>query len=490
MGKGRLFRFFVSTACLIVCVLLFPCPVRAEEGTAKDVTRSCRFQKNGNDTAALYAHDQKPNTVCPLEKKDVLTVQPRARNEIMGTLYFCMNRQKATLTLRQYDRDGTPLTTLQPTTDVYRLTVLLDEGCAKVEIEGEAGICELRVFGPGTVSESLPEPLPSVERTDFLIVTTHPDDEWIFLGAIYPIYGGERGYTGTFAYVTKPNIGRVHEAINSVWTAGMQTLPYFLGFPDVDRSAPQSKKDTFKAEDVTLALVRLYRKTKPLVVVSQDAVHGEYGHWQHIVTAQAALDAATLAQDETVDPESAEEYGVWTVKKVYLHLAEQNPIELDVMSPLSAYGGETALQVAKRAFREHKSQQKYVFRPSVGNDSQGDIRFFGLVYTTVGADTENDMFEHIEHNELAEVILNATPTPEPTPEPTAESTPTPTPTPEPTPKPTEKPTPTRSPEPSPEPAPTPEQRNGVRVDRIVGAALLLGAATVFALIFRKKNKKQ
>ena len=39
-------------------------------------------------------------------------------------------------------------------------------------------------------------------------------------------------------------------------------------------SVPESKKAAFKAEEVTLALVRLYRKIKPLVVVTQDPKNG------------------------------------------------------------------------------------------------------------------------------------------------------------------------------------------------------------------------
>ena len=281
---------------------------------------------------------------------------------------------------------------------------MIDSGCARAELTGEAGdvgIAEMSVWAEGPLPKTLAQPQPPAERTDFLIVTTHPDDEWIFLGAVYPIYGAERGYTGTFAYVTSPNIGRVHEAINSVWAAGVPTLPYFLGFPDVDRTAPQKQKDTFQAEEVTLALVRLYRRIKPLVVVSQDPVHGEYGHWQHIISAQSAREAAELASDPAYDPESAAAFGTWTVKKVYQHLAEENPITLDVTSPLQAYGGETALQVAKRAFQEHGSQLQYVFRPSIGNNSKGDIRYFGLTFTTVGPDTDNDMFEHLEGETLA-----------------------------------------------------------------------------------------
>lgn len=492
MKRKGVFRFLSAAICMLCCVFLLPAAAYAEDGTAKELTRDSRFLKNGNDTPATYAHDGKLRTVCPLGEKDVLTVQPKNGDAIFGAAYACVDRQEAVLTVRAYDRKGTLLEVLTPETNAYRISVYLPDGCSRIEITGEAGevgICELQVFGVGTLPDTLAEPLPSVERTDFLIVTTHPDDEWIFLGAVYPIYGAEQGYTGTFAYVTTPNIGRVHEAINSVWAAGMDTLPYFLGFPDVDRSAPQSLKDTFREEEVTLSLVRLYRKIKPLVVISQDPVHGEYGHWQHIISARSALEAAVLAEDAAYDPASAEEYGTWSVKKVYQHLAEENPITLDVNTPLSAYNGETALQVAKRAFSEHKSQLVYSFRPSVGNSSYGDIRYFGLTRTVVGTDTGNDMFEHIEQKDLAEVILNATPEPteEPTPEPTEE--PTAEPTRGPTPKPTAKPTP--------EPVvQTPAEAESEKKPLIgwicgaVAAALLLGTGIGLVLRRRKNTNTQ
>ena len=406
--KGR--RAF---GCMVLGLglLLLLSSAQAAEETATELTRRCRFRKNDSEASATYACDQRLLSVCPLSETDVLHVQPRQAGKTMGALYFCLDRQEASLTVRQFDAAETLLAESRAATETYRLAVPLAAGCVRAEVAGTAGpvgIAEMSVWSEGALPETLPLPQPSVTRTDFLIVATHPDDEWIFLGAVYPIYGAERGYTGTFAYVTSPDIGRVHEAINSLWAAGVPTLPYFLGFPDVDRAAPKRLKDTFQAEEVTLALVRLYRRIKPLVVVSQDPVRGEYGHWQHIISAQSALEAAQLASDPAYDPGSAAKFGTWTVKKVYQHLAEENPIVLDVTSPLSAYGGETALQVAKQAFREHRSQLKYVFRPSIGRRSKGDIRYFGLTFTTVGPDAENDMFEHIGQGELAKALLGGT----------------------------------------------------------------------------------
>lgn len=412
--KGR--RLLVLL-CLCLAVAGLPGPIAAgQEETARNLSKACRIEKNGAD--ALYSHDGNNKTYTVYGPEDVLSIRAR---EQMGALYFRLGTAEGSFTAEQIDQNGAVLCQETKFVQGYILLLELMEGCAEVRITAREplSVCEVQVYGPGTLPD-LVLPEPPVAETDFLIVTTHPDDEWIFLGAVYPIYGKERGYTGTIAYVTTPNLGRVHEAINSTWAAGMPTLPYFLGFPDVDRAAPRKLKDTFQKEEVTLALVRLYRQIRPLVVVAQDPEKGEYGHWQHIISAQSAREAALLAADESFDSESAEEFGAWTVQKVYQHLAKENPLELDVTSPLSAYGGLSALEVAKLAFKEHKSQQKYVFRPAIGPKSKGDIRFFGLTYSTLGPDTGNDMFEHIREKDL---VIHRN---EPTPTPTAAATPVPT----------------------------------------------------------------
>ena len=491
---------FPLVLCLALLMLLTLLPVQAEEEEpeAEDITRGFTFIKNSSEINALYSHDGKYVTYNTYEPGDTLHVRPKA-GQTIGSLFFRLGTETAKMTLRQYDQQGQLLLSSDLEANTLCYAALMEDGCSSVEItarEEAFSLCELTVLGPGRFPDSLPQPEPSVERTDLLIVTTHPDDEWIFLGAVYPIYGQEQGYTATFAYVTKPSMGRVHEGINSVWSAGMRTMPFFLGFPDIHGSQPESKKAAFKAEEVTLSLVRLYRKIKPLVVVTQD-LNGEYGHWQHVIVAHSVLEAATLAQDPEYDPESAAEWGVWTVKKVYHHLAEDGRIMLDIDAPLTVYGGMTAFEVAQRAFQEHKSQHQYSYRPTHIFDNFYDMRRFGLTYTSVGPDTGDDMFEHIEHDELAEVILNATPTPEPTPEPTPTPTPppeptaTPTPSPTPTPTPTPTFTPTAAPTETPAPTLVPVSSTGGVAQTVAGAVVLvLGFALGFVLMRRIKSKRR
>ena len=72
---------------------------------------------------------------------------------------------------------------------------------------------------------------------------------------------------------------------------------------------------------------------------------------------------------------------------------------LDAYSPLSAYNGMSAFEVAQRAFSEHKSQQKYSYRPTKKTSGMYDMRRFGLTFTSVGQDTDSDMFEHMDYED-------------------------------------------------------------------------------------------
>ena len=78
------------------------------------------------------------------------------------------------------------------------------------------------------------------------------------------------------------------------------------------------------------------RRYRPDVVVSHD-VNGEYGHGAHRVCADVALYCVQNCMRLDVESESAAEYGLWTVQKLYLHLYGDDPLELDWnRSPRSA----------------------------------------------------------------------------------------------------------------------------------------------------------
>ena len=104
-----------------------------------------------------------------------------------------------------------------------------------------------------------------------------------------------------------------------------------------------------------------------------------------------------LAADAGYEPESAGRWGLWDTPKTYLHLygPEEERTVLDYETPLAAFGGKTAFEVAREAYALHKSQQKLHFRV-YGFDSGFDSHSFGLYRSLVGPDAErNDLMENI-----------------------------------------------------------------------------------------------
>ncbi len=411
MGAARGHR---GAGLILLCLLCLLAPLAAlgeGEPEAEDLTRRVVFTlPDGQAGKEARLTDGKQAKAVTLGSGEGLTIEAPSG---MGTLILRLNQFGAAFTLRQVDGAGNILQEGPVETESLILTLDLTEGCRRAEIlagKEPVKVSEAYVFGPGALPDPVPHPTAPVEKADFLLVATHPDDEWVFLGGVYPTYGGERGLTGTVVYMTLPSFGRAHEAMDGLWIGGMGTHPFFLGFPDIGKNARDPQRSRVPQADVTLALVRLYRQIRPLVVVTQDPKNGEYGHWQHKLSAKAALEAVELAADPAYDPDSAAQYGTWTVRKVYQHFAKGlGSLVLDVKTPLARYGGRTALQVARAAFKAHSSQQDTKYRPGSSDATKGDITHFGLTWSAVGADTGADLFEHIPEKELAANLPTASP---------------------------------------------------------------------------------
>ncbi len=75
-----------------------------------------------------------------------------------------------------------------------------------------------------------------------------------------------------------------------------------------------------KVRKYVMGLIRRY---KPEVIVTHDG-GGEYGHGAHKVCADVAKYCVENSADASVLPELAKKYGTWSVKKLYLHMGEEN----------------------------------------------------------------------------------------------------------------------------------------------------------------------
>ena len=297
------------------------------------------------------------------------------------------------------------------------------------------------------------------DKCDIMLVVAHSDDELVMMGGIVPTYAGERKFRVQVIYCYSPVVldrnkevrhteeNRHGEALEGLWFSGVRTLPVFLYIEQENHYRYDEK------------LTREIRRFKPEVVITHD-VNGEYGNPGHKLVSKKCQEAVAAASDPDKFPASAEEYGTWQVKKFYLHLYQENQIVMDFDTPLSAFNGKTAFEMAQDAYAFHQSQRRSWLDELKSN--RYDCRKYGLFSTTVGPDVEkNDFLENIPPELLSNHVEAAPkPTEEPTPEPTEEPTPEPSeePTEAPTPEPSEEPVPdlTETPQPIDEPVETPE----------------------------------
>ena len=145
----------------------------------------------------------------------------------------------------------------------------------------------------------------------------------------------------------------------------------------------------------------LFRTYRPEVVVTHD-VNGEYGHGAHRACADACRICVSYAADEAKWKDLGES---WQVKKLYLHLYNENAMVMDWDAPMASFGGMTGFEAAEGMYAFHVSQhaagQKNekgvfeVFRVEP-RDSACSCYRFGLAFSMVGEDVfKNDFFENI-----------------------------------------------------------------------------------------------
>ena len=207
-------------------------------------------------------------------------------------------------------------------------------------------------------------------------------------------------------YLSWSNTTRRSEALNGLWTLGVRNYPVFGGFVDRFSNKTKAAYEKLGKTKVLSWVTGLFRQYRPEVVVTHD-LEGEYGHGQHRMLADACIQCYDLAADPEKYPESAEAYGPWEVKKLYLHLygEESDQTRFDWHVPLSALGGKTGMELATEALAMHVTQEnakikvnhKWTVLSMELTEEVFSNAAFGLYASRVGPDeTHLDFLEHIE----------------------------------------------------------------------------------------------
>lgn len=405
----------LSFLAMLFAVVLFSICVSAEEADYADSLLTVEgfeaqyLLSDGNERTHTAANDDEGGSV---------TV---TREDGISFLYIVFDRIPEEWTLSDISGDTQAVCGENSYLHEYvNVEEKLGDTPESVRLDFPAGtsIDEIYAFGEGDIPDWVQRWSPPCEEADLLLLSSHSDDEQLFFAGVLPIYAGERGLQVQVVYLVDHFYNtaeyerlRPHEQLDGLWTVGVRNYPVMSGFPDLyseslDEALAAYGWYGFEYEDFTEFITGVLRRFKPLVVVSHD-VNGEYGHGTHVLCAAALMDSLGFAADETVFPESAEQYGVWETEKAYLHLYPENPLTLDLDSPLEAFDGKTAFQVTQDGFSKHESQHWTWFYGWIyGKNGQitqaTEIRsyspcYYGLYSTAVGLDTEGgDFMENVK----------------------------------------------------------------------------------------------
>ncbi len=276
----------------------------------------------------------------------------------------------------------------------------LPEGTTRFRVANAPGerrhfnLTEIRIWSAGETPKEVQRWRPPAEKADLMLLVTHSDDEVLWFGGTLPTYAGERDKVCQVCMLVPGGGFRRLELLDSLWTCGVKNYPVWGGMSDAYTDSLRKQYGRWSRERVNNLVTGWIRRFRPDVLITHD-VNGEYGHGGHQVCADAAMQSVELASSIQKFPRTAKEYGTWDVKKCYLHLWEENPVEMDWDQPLNAFGGKTSLEVAREAFRCHTSQQRTHYR--VRDEGPNSCRLFGLYRSLVGPDEAgNDFFEHLE----------------------------------------------------------------------------------------------
>ena len=266
-------------------------------------------------------------------------------------------------------------------------------------------VADVYAFSDGELPGFVQDWQDPYEEADILLIATHADDEALFYGGIIPDYTDKGDVRVQVAYFTdqfQSESYRNHEILNSLWTMGVTHYPQLGEFYDHYSESYEEAEEQYDYNRSLEYITKTIRRFKPQVLVGQDLSNGEYGHGAHMWCARVMADALEITGNPNKYPDSAAVYGTWDVPKAYFHLYENNVIELDARVPLESFEGKTGLEVARLAYLEHQSQQWCWFYVSDGYDEDGNpdgyessCTRYGLYRTLVGADTGNDLMEHL-----------------------------------------------------------------------------------------------
>ncbi len=406
----------ILSSILAFCLLFSLLPAVHAQSTAEDITAGTAFTGTGFDSLEFLS-DGNTQVYCSSNGNAEITLSnPKG----FSSLYLLFDLEYGPYTIT----DNLTGKVIQAGThsflhDYVPLETTTTSATLRFE-NGSVRLSEIFLFTDGTLPDFVQIwDAPLDGKADIVLFAAHGDDDQLFFAGLLPYYAAEVGCAVQVVYLTDHrNLtkARTHEMLNGLWNVGVTAYPVFGGFADFRVDDLEGTYGYYEdlgtsREALQSFVVENIRRFKPQVAIGHD-LEGEYGHGMHMVYADLLVKALELTGDAAQFPESAQKYGTWDIPKLYLHLYEQNPIEMNYDIPLEAFDGMTAFEVTQKlGYPCHDSQQYTWFTKWINwvNMSVGGTPItmatqitthspckFGLYRSTVGEDVlKNDFLENI-----------------------------------------------------------------------------------------------
>ena len=381
-------KFVALLVCGLLLCILPGASLAAETGDAADIPVGIRLTLPPE--LAQYAYRLTDGTVASrvvLPAGVSITITPdQAANALVLGWYSAPLRSE----IVQKNENGDVIQSESREDGMLKCVIALQPACVAIEVmvSSDCALGEVAAYsaeaGNGNASQCF---LSAPEQADLLIVSAEPGLEFSELGALIPTYARERGMKVAVLYVSDyGKRERVFEAFDGLISAGYIEYPMLGNFLSDNYDSYQMTSIGFDREKLTDYLKALIERFNPKVVVTH-ALSDASG--AHSLTAECVLSAARASAG---------------VQKCYTFGAadQATPTVIDMNTPLNAYNGKTAAEIAQGAYDKHVSRR--VFGRHIDTTSA-----YTLAYSTVGDDqAKNDLFEHIDASTL---IAYATATP-------------------------------------------------------------------------------
>lgn len=360
---------------------------------ARDITLGCTLELGGKISKKKEMRDRDYRTHNDIKKGGVILAESQLE-DVTGV--FLQFYDHAGVMRVEAEQNGAWVVAGETCGKYLTEYFPLLEGTRRVRItnrgKSRAMVAELTLYGEGVRPARSPQ-WHTLEKAELMLIVAHPDDELLWFGGLLPEYAGQRDLAVQVMYLVPATPYRRLELLDGLWHCGVEAYPMFGGLKDAKAYDLEGQYKYWNRAQLLQKMIRTLRQMQPEVVVTHD-INGEYGHGAHKACSDILMQAVPMAADSTKYPKIAQELGAWQVKKLYVHLWEENQARYDWLKPLPFFGGKDGLTVATEALAFHVSQTKKGWQMEDGGPY--DNALFGLQYTVVGQDTGLDMMENVD----------------------------------------------------------------------------------------------